>query len=50
MVKVGNKRVMITCTEKMIDNIDYLCKLYDLNTTQLIKMLLSKEVVERKRD
>lgn len=50
MVKAGNKRVMITCTEKMLDNIDYLCRLYDLNITQLIKLLVSKEAAERKRD
>ena len=49
MVKQGNKRVMITCTDKMLDNIEYLCELYDLSTSQLIKMLLSKEVVERKK-
>lgn len=50
MVKRGNHRVMITCTDKQIDQMEKLCSMYDMTFTQLLKMLVAKEASERKID
>lgn len=47
MVNENNKRVMITCSPKMLKNIQELQRYYDVSITQLIKLLVAKEVAER---
>ncbi len=49
MVKKGNSRVMITCTDKQLQQMDYLCSAYDMTYTQLIKFLVAKEAAERNK-
>lgn len=50
MVKSTNKRVMITCTPKTLEGIEFLQDYYDMNTSELLKFLVAKEFAERKKD
>lgn len=50
MIKKGSKRVMITCTERTLEGMEYLQAFYDMNGSELIKFLVAKEYQERKRD
>ena len=48
MIKKGSKRVMITCTERTLEGLEYLQDFYDITASELIKMLVAKEYQERK--
>ena len=50
MVKQGNKRVMITFTQKTQQKADKLLKVYDMTLSQLLKMLIDEKCQERKID
>lgn len=48
MVKKDNKRVMLTLTPKSLSYLDKLMELYDMTASQVVKLLLNKEVQERR--
>ena len=50
MVKEGNKRVMITCSQKTIKELGILSEFYDMTITELVKFMAHKECQERKLD
>lgn len=50
MVKEENKRVMITCTPKMLQQLDMLCEIYDMSISQLLKMIVAEKAAERRMD
>lgn len=47
MVKKGSKRFMITCTPKTIQYSEVLQDYYDMTFSELIKLLVAKEIKER---
>lgn len=48
MVKKENRRVMLTLTPKSLSYLDKLMELYDMTASQVVKLLLNKEVQERR--
>lgn len=50
MVSKDSKRVMITVKPKTLEKIKALQNIYDMSTSQVVQMLVSKEYQERIKD